>query len=74
MGDSSRYGKRQFCRKERHGRETALLAEQSTGITWSWIYSQHGNFQSLRLDVSVNDFTREGESVAQASGASVSFC
>lgn len=46
----------------------ALLVEPSTGITWSIGYTHNmGNFQSLRLDVSVNDFTRDGESVAQAS-------
>jgi len=39
----------------------------STGITWSIGYTHNlGNFQSLRLDVSINDFTREGESVRDA--------
>lgn len=46
----------------------ALLVEQTTGITWSIGYTHNmGNFQSLRLDVSINDFTREGESVQDAS-------
>ena len=45
-----------------------LLLEQTTGITWSIGYTHNmGNFQSLRIDVSINDFCREGESVGQAS-------
>ena len=40
----------------------------STEVQWSIGYTANlGNFQSLRLDVSVKDSTREGESVKQAS-------
>jgi hypothetical protein len=48
--------------------DEGLLIQPSTGITWSIGYTHNlGNFQSLRLDVSVNDFTREGETVRDAS-------
>ncbi len=40
----------------------------STEVQWSIGYTANlGNFQSLRLDVSVKDSTRENENVQQAS-------
>jgi len=46
-----------------------------TEVTWSIGYTANlGNFQSLRLDVSVKDHAREGESVSKASERVYRFC
>lgn len=40
----------------------------TTEITWSLGYTANlGNFQSLRLDVSVKDYRRRGETTPEAS-------
>ena len=45
-----------------------LVEDNRTEITWAIGYTHNlGNFQSLRLDVSVTDWTRDGESVQKAS-------
>ena len=49
--------------------------ETTTEVTWSIGYTANlGNFQSLRLDVSVKDSTRDGENVQQASERVYRFC
>lgn len=41
---------------------------ENTKISWNLGYTLNtGNFQSLRIDCSVEDFTREGESPRDAS-------
>lgn len=45
-----------------------LELSPSTGITWNIGYTHNlGNFQSLRLDVSISDYTRRDETVQEAS-------
>lgn len=41
---------------------------EPTKVQWSLGYTMNlGNFESLRLDVQVSDYVREGESTTQAS-------
>jgi len=41
---------------------------ENTKVTWTLGYTLNtGNFQSLRLDASVEDFVREGETTKDAS-------
>lgn len=42
--------------------------EKGSKVSWSIGHTTNlGNFESLRLDVSVDDFVREGETIAEAS-------
>lgn len=47
---------------------------ESSKIRWGLGYTMNtGNFQSLRIDVSIEDFPREGEDIKEASNRIYSF-